>query len=157
MSSLSDLIKQDRFPSPGHEALLNVLVTYPQIMGELAGVMSDFDVTPAQYNVLRILRGCHPERATCSYIGERLLDRTPDVTRLLNRLGTAGLVERARAEHDRRVVEVWITEAGLAKLKALDEPVEATMRGLTDGLSADEQRTLSALLQKLRGGSEASA
>ncbi len=152
MSTLADLIKQNRFASPGHEALLNVLVTYPRVMSELARTMGAFGLTPSQYNVLRILRGRHPERATCRYIGERLMDPTPDVTRLLDRLGAAGLVGRCRADYDGRVVEVWITEAGLKRLRTLDEPVNATIRGLTDGLSAEEHRTLSDLLEKLRLG-----
>jgi DNA-binding MarR family transcriptional regulator len=152
VSTLADLIKQDRFESPAHEAILNVMVTYPWIMGELSTAMDEHDLTPAQYNVLRILRGCHPDRATCSYIGERLLDRTPDVTRLLNRLQRAGLVERRRATHDRRVVEVWITEEGLARLQRADRPVGETIERITAGLTEEEHRTLSRLLEKLRVG-----
>ncbi len=152
MSTLAELIKQPRFASPSHEALLSVLVTYPQVMGALADTMGACDLTPSQYNVLRILRGRHPARATCSYIGERLMDRTPDVTRLLDRLGKAGLVDRCRSERDRRTVEVWITEAGLERLEKLDDPVAATIRRLTAHLSAEESRTLSALLEKLRAG-----
>jgi DNA-binding MarR family transcriptional regulator len=150
VSTLSDLIKQDQFESPAHEAMLNVMVTYPWIMGELLAAMADHDLTPAQYNVLRILRGCRPERATCSYIGERLLDRTPDVTRLLDRLQRAGLIDRRRASHDRRVVEVGITEEGLERLRQADRPVGEAVRALTAGLTDEEHRTLSALLEKLR-------
>ncbi len=154
MSTLATLIKQHHFSSPGHEALLNVMVTYPYVVSELAAVMAGFGVTPAQYNVLRILRGRHPERATCSYIGERLLDRTPDVTRLLDRLGAAGLVQRCRADYDGRVVEVWITEEGLERLGALQEPVEATIQRLTQSLTEGELRTLSDLLEKLRAAAD---
>lgn len=150
MSTLADLIKQDRFESPAQEAILNVMVTYPWIMSELSGAMAEYDLTPAQYNVLRILRGCHPERATCSYIGERLLDRTPDVTRLLNRLQRAGLIDRRRATHDRRVVEVWITEKGQERLQQADRPVGEAIENITAGLTAEEHRTLSTLLEKLR-------
>ena len=154
MASLAELIKQDRFESPAHEAVLNVMVTYPLIVGELTAAMAEFDLTPSQYNVLRILRGCRPERATCSYIGERLLDRTPDVTRLLDRLQRAGLIRRRRAEHDRRVVEVEITDEGLARLDDADAPVSAATRRLTAALTADEHRTLSILLEKLRAGAD---
>lgn len=132
--------------------MLNVLVTYPWMLGELAEAMSAFDLTPAQYNVLRILRGAHPERVPCSYIGERLLDRTPDVTRLLDRLQKAGLVDRRRGEHDRRVVEVVITEEGLDRLEQMSAPVGATLDRLTGGLTDDEHLQLSALLEKLRAG-----
>ena len=152
MSTLSDLIKQDRFASPAQEAMLNVLVTYPWLMGELAAAMEPFGLTPAQYNVLRILRGRHPERATCSYIGERLLDRTPDVTRLLDRLERAGFVHRRRADYDRRVVEVSLTDEGLARLKAMDGPMQQAIDRLTGGLTPDEHATLSRLLDKLRTG-----
>ena len=131
------------------------MVTYPWIMSELANTMECHEVTPAQYNVLRILRGCHPERATCTYIGERLLDRTPDVTRLLNRLQRAGLVHRRRAEYDRRVVEVAITDKGLKRLDQLDKPVEQTVERLTSGLSPDEHATLARLLDKMRAGAAA--
>lgn len=152
MSTLSDLIKQDQFVSPAHEALLNVMVTYPWVMNELASTMEAYEVTPSQYNVLRILRGCHPERATCTYIGERLLDRTPDVTRLLNRLQRSGLIHRRRADHDRRVVEVAITEEGLERLEQLERPVQQAQDRLAAGLTPDEQRTLSCLLDKMRAG-----
>ena len=156
MSTLSELVKQYQFASPAHEALLNVMVTYPWIMGALADTMEEHDLTPAQYNVLRILRGCHPERATCTYIGERLLDRTPDVTRLLNRLQRAGLVHRRRADHDRRVVEVAITDAGIERLKKMKKPVEKTQTRLATGLTEAELETLSALLDKLRAGAHKS-
>lgn len=152
MSTLSALIKQDRFASSAHEALLNVLVTYPWLMGALAAAMEPYDLTPAQYNVLRILRGHHPARATCSSIGERLLDRTPDVTRLLDRLERAGLVERRRADYDRRVVEVAITDAGLDRLDRMDRPVQDAIARLTAGLTPDEHAVLSRLLDKLRTG-----
>jgi DNA-binding MarR family transcriptional regulator len=155
VSTLAELIKQDRFASPAQEAMLNVLVTYPWIMGELAAAMGAHDLTPAQYNVLRILRGAHPERVPCSYIGERLLDRTPDVTRLLDRLQRAGLIERQRAEHDRRVVEVAITDVGLERLRELQRPVEEAVHSVMGGLSEEEQRQLSALLERLRTRAEA--
>lgn len=150
MSTLADLIKQDKFESPAQEAVLNLMVTYPWVMGALASAMDEFDLTPAQFNVLRILRGCHPERATCSYIGERLLDRTPDVTRLLNRLQRAKLIDRRRAAHDRRIVEVCITDEGLERLELADKPLSDAIRRVTASLTDDEHRTLSALLEKLR-------
>jgi len=137
--------------------MLNVLVTYPWIMNALADAMGQHGITPAQYNVLRILRGAHPERVACSYIGERLLDRTPDVTRLLDRLERAELIHRRRAEHDRRVVEVSITDQGLLQLDQLQKPVDATVGQLMSGLRSDEQKLLSSLLEKLRqAGGDAS-
>ncbi len=147
---LSELIKQDRFASPAQEAMLNVVVTSSWLLGELATAMAPYGVTPAQYNVLRILRGSHPQTLTCSAIGERLLDRTPDVTRLLNRLERSGLIARERAEHDRRVVEVVVTQKGLDLLARMEPELEVVQRRLTHRLAPDEHRLLSDLLERLR-------
>ena len=134
--------------------MLNVIVTHSWLNAELTATMQREDLTPSQYNVLRILKGAHPARVPCSYIRDRLLDRTPDVTRLLDRLERAGLVGRGRAEHDRRVVEVGLSEEGLQRLALLFEPVEQTVDALLGNLSDDEQRQLSSLLEKMRGPEE---
>ncbi|MEM9996988.1 MAG: MarR family transcriptional regulator, partial [Bacteroidota bacterium] len=132
------------------EALLNVMVTHSYVQGELQGVMQQEGLTHAQYNVLRILRGADPERVPCAYIGDRLLDRTPDVTRLLARLESNGYVKRRRADYDRRVVEVGITDVGRDALARLDGPVDERLAHLTQHLTDEELETLSRLLEKLR-------
>ncbi len=151
---LADLIQQTHFASPAQEAVLNVFATASWAAGEITDALAPHGVTQAQYNVLRILRGHYPERYACSDIGERLLDRTPDVTRLLVRLEGRGLVSRERAEHDRRVVEVEITEKGLALLEQLDEPVNGVIARITRHLNGDEQATLSSLLETMRSDQE---
>ena len=153
--TLTDLIRQDRFASPAQKALLNVIATASWVQGEMADALSPHGVTTAQYNVLRILRGRHPGHYTCSEIGERLLDRTPDVTRLLVRLEARGLIDRRRAEHDRRVVEVQITDAGLDVLSRLDGPVSQAIAGIGSHLSADQLEALSGFLETLRTDQEA--
>ena len=152
---LSELIRQEHFASPAQEAVFNVLVTGNWLMTELAAVMSTYDITPAQYNVLRILRGSHPEKLTCSAVGHRLLDRTPDVTRLLTRLERSDLIVRKRAEYDRRVVEVGVTEKGLALLKRMDPEMRRTLARLTRHLTPDEHRHLSDLLERFRTDQQA--
>lgn len=147
---LSELIKQEAFQSRSQETILNVMVTNSWLERELANTMSDYGVTPVQYNVLRILLGSYPEKLTCSQVGERMLDRTPDVTRLLDRLERSGWIERERAEHDRRVVEVGICEKGRELLEEMDDDIEGAQAHLTRHLSDDEQRTLCGLLEKLR-------
>lgn len=147
---LSELIKQDHFFSEEQETILNVMVTSSWLLSELTAVMARHGVTPAQYNVLRILRGSHPQALTCTAVGERLLDRTPDVTRLLNRLEHAGLVHRKRADHDRRVVQVGITEKGLDVLSRMQPDVEEALRRLTRHLSNEDHRHLCELLERLR-------
>ena len=148
--TLADLIHQVHFASPRQEALLNIIVTEGWVIGEFAAVLGSYGVTPAQYNVLRILRGTHPKPATCTDIADRLLDRTPDVTRLLIRLEREALITRKRASYDRRVVEVSITEKGLNLLSQIDAPMEATIQRLTRHLSEEELGTLSQLLDRLR-------
>lgn len=149
---LSDRIKQARFASPQQESMLSVIVTGSWIIGEMASAMTPHGLTPAQYNALRILRGAHPELLTCGEIGSRLLDRTPDVTRMVTRLMKMGLVDRARADRDRRIVEVWITQKGLDLLKNVDPGVDETQDRLMGGLSADEHTQLITLLEKMRTG-----
>ena len=124
---LSERIQQSQFASPAQEALLNILVTSSWVLSELSTLMAPFGITPTQYNVLRILRGSHPRKLTCTEIGRRMLDRTPDVTRILNPLQNAGWITRGRATYDKRVVEVGITEKGLdmlAHMKPLVEPAQ---------------------------------
>ncbi|MDT0630297.1 MarR family transcriptional regulator [Rubrivirga sp. S365] len=152
--TLADLIQQHEFASPAQEAVLNVFATESWVSGEIAAALAPHGVTEAQYNVLRILRGSHPARLACSDIGDRLVDRTPDVTRLLVRLEKHGLVERRRAEHDRRVVEVAITPDGLDTLATLDGPVDRVMEAVTEHLSDDDLATLSALLERMRAGQQ---
>ncbi len=151
---LADLIQQSTFASPAHEALLNVMATASWAQSEINAALAPHGVTQAQYNVLRILRGNHPNCYTCSDVGSRLLDRTPDVTRLLVRLEQRGLIHRQRAEHDRRVVEVTITEDGLALLETLEAPIQSTMGRLSSHLSDEDHATLSRLLETLRTDQE---
>jgi DNA-binding MarR family transcriptional regulator len=148
--TLSELIKQPHFSSPVQEAMLNILVTSSWLQNELAVAAGPYDITLAQYNVLRILRGSHPHAMMCSDIGDRLLDRTPDVTRLLNRMEARGWVQRTRAGYDRRVVEVQITEKGLALLGEMKDVIETTQNRLMQHLSDEELRILSLMLDRLR-------
>lgn len=147
---LAELIRQTSFVSPAHKAVLNVLATESWLRSRIARTLEPHGITPTQYNVLRILRGGHPQPYTCSDIGERLLDRTPDVTRLLGRLEREGLIARRRADADRRVVEVSITEKGLALLASLDAPMDECIAQLTHHLSEGDQHALSDLLDTLR-------
>ncbi|MEM1054750.1 MAG: MarR family transcriptional regulator [Bacteroidota bacterium] len=152
--TLADLIQQTEFESPALESLLGVMVTASWINGEMNTALAPHGITQAQYNVLRILRGKHPDCYTCSDIGSRLLDRTPDVTRLLVRLEQRGLLHRQRADYDRRVVEVTVSEAGLALLDEMDAPMREAVARIGRHLSAEEHGQLSDLLEQLRTDQE---
>src|SRR5690606_19836884 len=144
--NLSELIKQDHFSSLSQEVLLNVIVTSNWIMGELSAKMAPYGITPAQYNVLRILRGSYPDAMTCTAIGERLLDKTPDTTRLLNRLDRSGMIRRERSADDRRVVKVVITEAGMKVIDAIQPTLEQFQDSIIRYISTEEQHQLIDLL-----------
>ncbi|GAC1516732.1 MAG: MarR family transcriptional regulator [Gemmatimonadaceae bacterium] len=124
MPSLKQVIRQQRpFVSVAEEAYLN-LVRTAEILGEgLVETLRPHGLTATQYNALRILRGAGDAGLQCSEVGERMVTREPDVTRLLDRLEKAGLVERERDSTDRRVVTARITAGGLARLRKLDRPV----------------------------------
>ena len=92
---------------------------------ESVELLKTADLSPAQYNVLRILRGAGPEGATCGDVTSKLVKHDPDVTRLLDRLERRELIVRTREVSDRRVVRTRITKAGLALLAELDDPVDA--------------------------------
>ena len=81
------------------------------------------DLTAAQYNALRILRGAEPEGLACSSIADRMISHDPDMTRLLDRMEKRALITRERQKDDRRVVKTRITPQGLDLLKTLDSPV----------------------------------
>jgi DNA-binding MarR family transcriptional regulator len=106
------------------EAHIALLKVASHMANEFSAVMKPVDLSLSQYNVLRILRGAGPEGATCGEVIERMIQRDPDVTRLLDRLERRGLIERSRDTRDRRIVRTCITEAGLSLLAALDRPVD---------------------------------
>ncbi len=99
-----------------------------------------------QYNVLRILRGAEPAGLACSGIGERMLTHDPDITRLLDRLESHGLIKREREQEDRRVVRTRITEAGLKLLSELDAPVSEAHLKQFDRLQPAQLEELKNLL-----------
>jgi DNA-binding MarR family transcriptional regulator len=149
--SLRDEIKQTRpFKSQEEETLLNVERTAAVLLHRLAETFKPFDITPTQYNVLRILRGAGTGGLCRNDIRDRLIAQVPDVTRLLDRLVDAGLVARERASDDRRVVTTRITKQGLKLLDRLDAPVADAQRSALGHMSPLEMRTLIDLLALAR-------
>lgn len=160
MSTLEDQIRQTKpFASQEEATYLNLQRTATRLLQGLTHLLREQapgrrGLTPSQYNVLRILRGAHPEALGCGEISDRLVTPGPDVTRLLDRLEERGWVERERDQEDRRVVRSRITSTGLEMLGGLDSPVSEWLRGSLGHLHADEQDRLIELLQKARHGYE---
>jgi DNA-binding MarR family transcriptional regulator len=150
-SRLQREIRQTRpFRSVYHEAFLSVLKTADLFRRAVSGVVGPHGVTPQQYNVLRILRGAEPEGLPVLAIAERLIEETPGVTRLLDRLEARQLIRRARCETDRRQVLCRISPAGLRLLERLDPLVTAPETLLEKTWSAKEARALIGLLDRAR-------
>ena len=133
------------------DVAMAVLRTADALRRRVAATLAPHGITSQQYNVLRILRGAHPQPLPTLEVGERMIEQTPGVTRLLDRLEELGLVRRERGADDRRLVECRVTEAGLALLAALDEPIDALNRSAVRGLDAGERRALVELLARVRG------
>ena len=137
------------------EAMLNVVRTAEVIQALMADFLKDFELSPVQYNVLRILRGAGGPGATCSQIGERLLNRDPDITRLLDRMETRGLILRERSGTDRRVVLTRLSDAGLALVGRIDQPLRAMTKSTLNKFGRDGLAELIAGLERMREALEA--
>jgi MarR family transcriptional regulator, organic hydroperoxide resistance regulator len=140
------------FRSREQEAYLSLLRTTDALQASVESKLKEFGLTGTQYNALRILRGAEPEGLPCSEIGERMITRDPDITRLLNRLEKRGLVTRARAKADRRVIYGKITGAGLKLLREMDAPIEQHGRDLLKHVGQEELQRLIDLLELVRCG-----
>jgi len=152
MTKLQKELKQTKpFASLEEEVLLNLARTAEHVSTHFAGVLKRADLTPTQYNALRILRGAGEEGLTCGEIGERMVTRESDITRLLDRLGKRGLITRERPETNRRIVVARITDVGLSLLAELDGPVQEANRAAASHLSRARLKTLNELLEELRG------
>lgn len=150
--ALGQEIRQEKpFVSLEEEAFLGLQRTASLLLQSLGRELKGQDLTPAQYNTLRILRGAEPDALTCGEIGDRLVSPGPDVTRLLDRLEQRGLITRLRDAEDRRVVRARITDEGIGLLTGLDEPVGRILGRLLGPLGPERLRTLVALLEEARG------
>ena len=130
-------------------AFVELLRTCDLLSRRLALVLKGADLSPTQYNVLRILRGA-PEGLACGEIAGRMITRDPDVTRLLDRLEKRGLIARSRESKDRRMVLTRITPEGLSALAELDEPIQDLHREQLGHLGRNRLGALSELLQLVR-------
>jgi MarR family transcriptional regulator, organic hydroperoxide resistance regulator len=149
---LKDEIKQSKpFASLESEVVLNLMRTADAYARGGESILKLAGLSPNQYNVLRILRGAGEIGMCCREVGERMITRDPDITRLLDRLERRGLVSRSRDRHDRRVIIARITEAGRKILKDLDGPVEEYNRNRLSHMGKADLRRLNELLEVARG------
>src|SRR5580698_10303116 len=152
-AAVQTAIKADRKPKPGSSpeevAHLEMMRTMEALSHRFAQVLKAEDLSSTQYNVLRILRGV-PEGLPCGEIGNRMVTRDSDITRLLDRLEKRSLVSRCRESKDRRTVWTRITPEGLELLGRLDEPMLAAHRDLLGHLGIERLNLLADLLRLAR-------
>src|ERR1700681_996406 len=148
----AELKQKVPFASREAEAYLSLLRTADALQAQVEAQLKEFGLTGTQYNALRILRGAGPEGLPCREIGERMITRDPDITRLLNRLEDRGFVQRTRARNDRRVIYGKITGAGLKLLREMDGPLEKYGREMLRHVGQEKLKQLIALLELVRRG-----
>lgn len=148
MSILSRL-EQRAFSGDADQTVISVLVAAEHLDQQLAPVIAAHGITTDQYNVLRILRGVHPEGHPRHEIARRMIHRAPDVTRMLDRLVRRKLIARVRDPNDARLSVARITSAGLSLLKRIDPEVEQVQEQATAMLTAAERKELARLCDRL--------
>lgn len=151
LDELQRQLKQTKpFGSREEAVYLALQIIADEQKGRFNELFKTRDLTGAQYNVLRILRGAGKDGLSCREIGERMINRESDITRMLDRLEARGLITRERQTDDRRVVLTYITKVGLELINELDGPVNDLHRSLMGHMSEKELESLLKLLGKAR-------
>jgi len=149
--TVTSRIQHPQFESVAQEAVVSLLVASALVLQQINDLLKQHGITHDQYNVLRILRGAHPDGHPRLEVGKRLMSRAPDVTRLLDRLERQGLVERGWAPENRRLSIARITPAGLDLLAAVDPELHALQREITDGLPERELQAFARTCGRMAG------
>ncbi|NLR93182.1 MULTISPECIES: MarR family winged helix-turn-helix transcriptional regulator [Flammeovirga] len=151
--SIETDINQKSFRDPFQKAYINLMFTNNWLLNQSKTWFKKQGITHQQYNVLRILRGAHPSCMNPGSIKDVMIDKSPDLTRLIDRLIEKGFVQRETCGSNRRKVDVIITQSGLDKLAELDPHEEEVMSSFKN-ISAGEAEQLSDLLDRLRGSND---
>ena len=144
-------IHQNKFTSARQKAMINLLFTYGWVLEKIKNFLAEEDITHQQFNILRILRGSHPQPLSTLQIRERMLDKMSDTSRIVDRLVGKGLVKKTTCASDKGLVDVTITEKGQRLLKKIDaqsDYIPVIMAQLTE----KDAEILSSLLDKMRNG-----
>ncbi len=146
---IAEEIKQEKFKSEYSKAVVNVIYTNSWLQQKHLSIFKSFGLTTPQFNILRILRGQHPKPATVNLLIDRMLDKSSNASRIVDRLEEKELVKRVQCKNDRRAVDVYITESGLNLLSKLDVVLDELQLS-SKSLSEEESEILNSLLDKMR-------
>ena len=148
---LEDEIVQKSFKDEFHKLGVNLQFTAAFYRNEFRGRLEPYGISPEQFNILRILRGQHPNPASAKLVMERMIDKSSNVSRLVEKLRTKGMVTRTACDQDRRAVDLTITTKGLDVLAQLDGEIESKPMSLSEHLTQAEAKRLNTLLDRSRG------
>lgn len=148
--ALKDRLKQQKFTSAQQEAMLGVLSCADALNRKMEEIIAPYGITAAQYNVLRILRGVHPDGHPRHEISARMIQLAPDVTRLIDRLEKQLLVVRGKSDTDKRLSLTFITDKGLALLTSIEPTLHKFDRQLRKSLPEPDAVALAKLSDVLR-------
>lgn len=147
---LEEEIKQKKFKSEFQKLAVNIIFTHGWLVNKHSEILKRYNISIQQYNILRILRGQYPNVVCLNLIKERMLEKTPDISRLVERLKQKGLLERTLCGNDRRKVDVVISKKGLDLLEKM-ESIDEENNKIFSKLSEEEAKSMNNLLDKARG------
>ena len=147
---LEQAIQQSSFTSNDQKLTLNFIYTYNVFKEDQKTFFKPYDITPQQYNVLRILRGAYPNPYSTSQVRDRMLDKMSDASRIVERLVKKGLVKRSVTKSDKRLVDVVISDQGLKLLDRIDNPLDDEMNNTFLKFTNEEKDLFTKLLDKMR-------
>ena len=151
--SIDKAIQQVKFRNPHQKAAINLIYTLSWMREKTKCIFEAEDITPQQFNILRILRGSFPQPLSTLQIRERMLEKMSDTSRIVDRLITKGFVKKLTCKNDRRLVDVIISDKGKKLLERLDTR-QNEIDGVLNNLSEKDANILSDLLDKIRDGGE---
>lgn len=147
--SLEKDIKQAKFRNEHHKGQINLIYTYNWMMERQKAFFDAENITPQQFNILRILRGAYPKPISTLQIRERMLDKMSDTSRIVDRLVLKGLADKKICVADKRLVDVYITDQGREVLQRLDDKHDK-IDAILEKLSEEDAKLLNGLLDKIR-------
>lgn len=146
---IGDAIKQKEFKSEFQKLFINIIYTANWLNNESIKTLKPFGISPQQYNVLRILKGQHPNAITVNNIIDRMLDKSSNASRLVDKLKQKGLVERDVCNNDRRQVDIKITIKGIAIVDEISKKMDS-FNNIKDAITIEEAEKMNTILDKLR-------
>ncbi len=148
---IQEEIKQSKFKTSHEKAIVNLMYTSNWFRDLQNQNFSPFDIKPQHYNILRIVRGRRPDPISAGEIKEVMLDKSPDLTRLIDKLVAMKLIDRRLCPENRRKMDITITQKGLDLVDEVAKASKGMMKEWKSRLSDEEAETLSDLLDKVRG------